>query len=125
MKMCALVAAVLTLSSVASFAQTNASKASSVGTWKLDAAKSNFGSQPAPKSVTLKITKDTPEACAWSVDMADDKGQTMSYSWSGPQDGTLQPVKDPKGQVVGQEGLKRDKDGALLRHGVDNSDGST
>ena len=86
MKMYALVAA-LTLASVTATAQTNASKGSSVGTWKLDVAKSSFGSDPAPKAVTLNILKDTPEANSWRVDVVDEKGQSMSYSWSGPQDG--------------------------------------
>ena len=125
MKMCAVAAAALTFVSVTAFAQTNAAKASNVGTWKLDVAKSSFGSEPAPKSVTLTILKDTPELGSWGIDLVDDKGQSMSLSWSGPQDGSMQPVKGPKGEVIAQESLKRDKDGALLRHGVDARDGST
>lgn len=46
----------------------------------------------------------------------------MSFSWSGPKDGSLQPIKDAKGQIIGQESLKLDKDGALLRHGVGGND---
>jgi len=125
MKMRALVAAVLTLASFTAFAQTNASKASAVGTWKLDVAKSSFGSDPAPKAITLAILKDTPESDSWRVDVVDEKDQSMSYSWSGPQDGSLHPVKDSKGQNMGEEGLKRDQDGALLRHGTDSTDGSS
>jgi len=124
MKMYALVAA-LTLASVTASAQTNASKGSSVGTWKLDVAKSSFGSDPAPKAVTLNILKDTPEANSWRVEVVDEKGQSMSYSWSGPQDGSLHPVKDSKGKTIAEESLKHDKDGALLRHGVDSNDGSS
>jgi len=48
----------------------------------------------------------------------------VSYSWSGPVDGTLQPLKGADGQVIGKESLKRDGD-ALLRHGEDPSDGSS
>jgi hypothetical protein len=125
MKNSALVAVTLTLWSFSAFAQTNGSKASAVGTWKLDLAKSSFGSEPAPKAVTLTILKDTPELSSWRVDVVDDKGQPMSYSWSGPEDGSLLPVKGDKGQIVAQESLKRDKDGALLRHGVDSNDGSS
>lgn len=57
--------------------------------------------------------------------MVDGKGQSMSYAWNGPQDGSLQPVKDAKGQTIGQESLKQDKDGSLRRHGVNSNDGSS
>ena len=46
--------------------------------------------------------------------MVDGKGQSMSYAWNGPQDGSLQPVKDAKGQTIGQESLKQDKDGFIV-----------
>ena len=117
------IAAVLLNASLA-LAQTNASKASAVGTWKMDLTQSTFGSEPPPKSVTLNIIKDTPEASAWRVDVLDTAGKPVSYSWSGPVDGTLQPLKSADGQVVGKESLKRDGD-ALLRHGDDPSDGSS
>jgi hypothetical protein len=125
MKICALLAVALTFASFTGFAQTNAAKKSSVGTWKLDIAKSTFGSEPAPKAVTLIILKDTPELASWRVEVVDEKSQSMSFSWSGPQDGSMHPVKDAKGQAIAQEGLKQEKDGALLRHGVDSNDGST
>lgn len=117
----ALAVAALTLFSFNASAQTNASNASAVGTWELDLAKSNFGSETPPKSMTLVILKDTPQEHSWRLDSVDDKGQASSFSWRGPQDGSLHPARDPKGQVIGQEGLKRDKDGSLLRHGTDDS----
>jgi hypothetical protein len=123
--MCALVAAALTLVPFTAFGQTNAAHVSTVGAWKLDAAKSSFGSEPAPKALTLTILKDTPQSTAWRVDIVDDKGQAISYSWSGPADGSMHPVKGAKGQVIAQEGLKQDSDGAMRRHGVDNTDAST
>ena len=125
MSMCALVAAVLTLGPFNVSAQTNATQASTVGTWKLDLAKSSSGSGPAPKAVTLTILKDTPELTSWRLDVVEAKGESMSFSWSGPLDGSLQPLKGPKGQVLLQESLTRDKDGALLRHGEDSADGSS
>ena len=124
MKMCALVAAALTLASFTVSAQVNASHPSSVGTWQLDVARSNFGPEPPPKSVTLTILTDTPQACSWRVDAVDENGAAISYSWSGPQDGSLHPVKDAKGETMGQESLKLDTDGALLRHGTDNGGNS-
>ena len=36
----------------------------------------------------------------------------------------MQPVRDPKGQVLMQESLSQDKDGALRRRGV-NPDGTS
>ena len=124
MTMCALVVAVLTLGSFNLYAQTNPTK-HRLGTWKLDLAKSTFGSEPPPKAITLTILTDTPELQSWRIEVVDAKGESHSFSWSGPQDGSLQPLKDPKGQVLLQESLKRDKDGALLRHGVDSTDGSS
>jgi hypothetical protein len=121
---CALVLALLTLGAFNASAQTTATKASLVGTWKLDLAKSTSGSEPAPKAVTLTILKDTPESSSWRVDLVNAKGESSSFSWSGPVDGSLQPVKGPKGEVLMQESLRRDKDGAVLRHG-EGPDGSS
>jgi hypothetical protein len=114
----------LVLAGVAAIAQTNVSKASSVGTWKLDVEHSDFGSQPAPKSLTLTILKDAPDGLAWRVDIVDDKGQPFSYSWSGAADGTMQPIKGADGREIGKESATREN-GALLRHGVEAMDGST
>ena len=115
---------VMLLNASLALAQTNASKASAVGTWKMDVKQSTFGSEPPPKSVTLNIIKDTPDASSWRVDVVDTAGKSVSYSWSGPVDGTLQPLKGADGQVIGNESLRRDGD-ALLRHGEDPSDGSS
>ena len=125
MAMCALVVALLGFGSFNAFTQTNATQTSMVGTWKLDLAKSSLGSGPAPKAITLTILKDAPELTSWRIDIVEAKGQSMSFSWSGPLDGSLQPLKDSKGQVLVQESLTRDKDGALLRHGEDSTDGSS
>ena len=115
---CALVLAGLTLALFNVSAQTTATKASMVGTWKMDLTKtSTGGSEPAPKAVTLTILTDTPKSSSWRVDVVNAKGESNSFSWSGPVDGSLQPVKGPKGEVLLQESLSRDKDGAVLRHG--------
>jgi hypothetical protein len=113
-----LVFVVMLLNGSLAIAQTNASKTSAVGTWNMDLeqSKSTFGSEPPPKSVTLTIIKDTPEAMAWRVDVVDSAGNVFSQSWEGPVDGTLHPVKGADGQVIAKQGLKRDGD-ALLRHG--------
>jgi hypothetical protein len=105
-------------------AQTNASKASAVGTWKLDLEQSVLGADNPPKSVTVYILKDTLEAFAFRVEIIDEEGTAHSFSWSGPADGTLQPLKGADGEVIGQESLKMDGD-ALLRHGEAPSNGSS
>jgi hypothetical protein len=124
MTMCALAVSFLALGPFSAPAQTNATRASTVGTWKADLAKTTVGTEPAPQAITLTILKDSIEVTSWRVEVVDAKGESMSYSWSGPLDGSLQPVKDSKGQVLLQESLTRDKQGALLRHGVE-PDGSS
>ena len=114
---------VMLLSASIALGQTNASKASTV-VWKADLKQSTFGPGPQPKSLTLNIIKDTPDAIEFRVDVVDATGKSDSYSWGGPVDGTLQPLKNAAGQVIGRESLKRDGD-ALLRHGEDPSDGSS
>jgi hypothetical protein len=104
------------------FAQPAASHVSSVGTWKADLKESKFGGEEVPKSLTLTITKDTPQLLAWRVDVVDAKGQAMSYSWSGPQDGTMQSIKGPDGKEVGKESFKDEK-GVLVRRGDGGKEG--
>ena len=124
MTMCALAVAFLTLASFNAPAQTNATGASTVGTGKVDLSKTTFGAEPVPKAITLTILNDSIELTSWRVEVVDAKGESSAYSWSGPLDGSPHPVKDPKGQVLLQESLTRDKQGALLRRGEE-SDGSS
>jgi hypothetical protein len=105
---------VLLLNASLAIAQTNAAKHSTVGVWELDVKQSKFGSE-APKSATLTIVKDTPDAVAWRYDGVDPTGKSVRFSWSGPVDGSMQDLKDGDGQVVGKESMKRDGD-AILRH---------
>ena len=104
------------------FAQAAAPHISSVGTWKADLKASKFGDEEAPKSLTLTITKDTPQLLSWRVDQVDAKGKAMSYSWSGPQDGTMQPVKGPDGKELEKESFKDEK-GVMIRRGDGGKDG--
>ena len=104
------------------FAQAAASHVSSVGTWKADLKESKFGDEEPPKSLTLTIMKDTPQLLSWRVDMVDAKGKAMSYSWSGPQDGTMQPVKGPDGKEIEKQSFKDEK-GVLIRRGDGGKEG--
>jgi hypothetical protein len=104
------------------FAQAAAPHVSSVGTWKADLKESKFGDEGAPKSLTLTIMKDTPQLLSWRVDEVDAKGTAMSYSWSGPQDGTMQPVKGTDGKELGKQSFKDEK-GVMIRRGDGGKDG--
>lgn len=88
-KVLAFTALLLTAALPFAFAQSN----SGVGTWKFDAAQSDFGSQPKPKAMMLYITKDTPQMLAWHLRGIDADGKVIRESWSGPEDGSMQPLK--------------------------------
>jgi hypothetical protein len=112
------------LAALPALAQTNASHTSSVGTWNVDMTQSTFGSDLAPKSITLTILEDTPQLLSWRVEIVDDQGKPFSYSWSGPKDGTMHPIKGPDGRQIGEESAKEDHD-ALIRRGGDATEGSS
>jgi hypothetical protein len=99
-------------------------KPSFVGNWKLDVAQSDFGSEPAPKSMAGSILKDTPQMLSYRVRGVDDKGKPFAYSWSGPEDGSTHPIL-ANGKPVGQQTVKKEPDGTLVRHGEDSTDGSS
>jgi hypothetical protein len=111
---------VICLLSVGTWGQ---SKASDIGTWKVDIAQSTFSSEPAPKSITVEILKDTPQLLAWSVKGIDGDGKAFTYSWNGPIDGSMHPLMQ-NGKEIGKESAKREDDGTLVRHGED-PDGSS
>ena len=93
-------------------------KHSPVVTWKMDIAKSDFGSDPKPKSVTITVFNDSPQLLSWRVRVVDDKSKSSSFSWKGPEDGSMHPVMQ-NGKEVEKQSAKRDDQGALLRHGED------
>lgn len=98
-------------------------KPSMVGTWKLDIAQSDFGSDPAPKSETGTIFKDTPQMFSYRVHGVDDKGKPFVYSWSGPEDGSMHPGL-LNGKPYDQAGFTREQDGTLVQR-EKGADGST
>ena len=101
---------VVLLSSSLAVAQTKTAKQSAVGVWKLDVKQSKFGSAESSKSATLTILKDTPDAMAWRYEEVDATGKSMTFSWSGPLDGSMQDLKDGDGQAIGKTSMKRDGD---------------
>lgn len=101
-KLLAFTALLLTAALPSAFAQSS----SVVGTWKFDAAQSDTGSMPKPKSMTLHITKDTPQMLAWHVTEIVPDGKVVHESWSGPQDGSMQTLKSTEGN--GQASFQND-----------------
>jgi hypothetical protein len=96
---------------------------SSVGTWQLDVARSEFGPDPKPASLTLTILSDKPDLHTVRVDVVESNQNKASYQWSGPKDGKLYPVKSGDGQAMGQESMRNEGD-VLVRH-VESPDGET
>ncbi len=64
---------------------------SSVGSWKLNVAKSKFSPDPAPKSVSLKI-ETAGMAATTTVDAVAADGATQHWTYTGGYDGTDVPV---------------------------------
>jgi hypothetical protein len=62
-----------------------------VGTWKLNLAKSKFGSMPAPKSATREVVAEGAGARYTSTGVAAD-GTAISYGFATNYDGKDQPV---------------------------------
>jgi len=116
MKRASSVAWILLLGTV-TFAQS----ASLTGTWKLDVKQSDFGSGPAPKSITSTV-EDTPKMFSFRGRGIDDKGKSFSYSWRGPTDGNMYPTTE-NGKVTGKSSIRKVGDG-FVRHG-EGTDGSS
>ena len=94
----------------------------SVGSWKLDAAKSNYGNAAAPKSELLVVAAENADSIKWNIMGAMPDGKTYFSSYEGPIDGQDHPMK---GSVDGAmiaytrtgSGLKwvvKDKTGAVV-----------
>ena len=64
---------------------------SSVGSWKLNVAKSKFSPDPAPKSVSLKI-EATGMAATTTVDAVAADGATQHWTYTSGYDGMDVPV---------------------------------
>ncbi len=113
-KLLAVTAVLLTAALPSAFAQNSAK-----GTWRCDPEHSDFGAQPKPKSIHLVITKDTPEMLTWHLTEVGADGKTSTRAWSGPEDGTMRPVKATSEK--GDASFKRD--GNDMVENVKTSDG--
>jgi hypothetical protein len=82
-----------------------------VGEWVLDLKQSSLGSDPYEQfdAWTLTFTQATSRSLAWTSD-ATIHGKTLTFSWTGPIDGSPKPL-------IGTEGSDayRWRKGALIR----------
>jgi len=111
------VSAAVILAATCAFSQT---KSSFIGTWKLDTAQSKMA-EPV-KSLTVVILKDTPQLLSWRGHGIDDKGQTFSLAWKGPEDGSMHPTIR-NGKADFNQSASKEQDGTMVRRGED-KDGS-
>lgn len=91
-----LFAALVALAPVALRAQGTQSQVSGLGimlgNWKLNVAKSDFGSGPKLMAMSVKVTSDAPELIQFSVDQANGTGFQASYAFKGAADGKEYPI---------------------------------
>jgi len=111
-------ASILACSTVCAVAQGG----SLVGTWTLDVGKSDFGGDPAPKSLAFNVLKDSPQLFSWRAHGVDGEGKPIAFSWSGPPDGSMHALKDPSGKTLNLQSVKR-QGATLLRHGEESAQG--
>ena len=81
-----IVLALLALAPCAFLAQT-AGQGIMLGEWKLNVAKSQFGTGLKLREMAVKVVSDTPDLIQYSVDMTTESGFAVSYSFKGPADG--------------------------------------
>lgn len=79
------------LGSFAAAAQSNA-PASAVGHWRLNVAKSDYGTSAKPKSASMTITSDSSSSLKWRATVINADGTKETYIYSGAEDGQQHPV---------------------------------
>lgn len=95
---------------------------SSVGSWKLDVAKSNYGNAAAPKSELLVVAAENADSIKWNIMGAMVDGKTYFSSYAGPIDGQAHPMKgSAEGTMIaytrtaaGLRWVVKDKNGAVV-----------
>jgi hypothetical protein len=89
------------------------------GTWKLDSAKGDSGSEQPLMTMTATISRVAPNSLSICLDGVDPTGKSFSSSWVGAEDGIMHSFDNGSGrQSVRREG------NVLIRHG-ETPDGST
>jgi hypothetical protein len=62
------------------------------GNWKLNVAKSDFGTGPKLMAMTIKVDSDTTDLIQFSVSQTTADGFDASYSYKGAPDGKEYPI---------------------------------
>ncbi len=70
-------------------------------TWQLDQLRSDFGGGPRLKSDVFTVTGDRHDELSLEFVRVDDAGQTVKSSWSGTENGAMQPVEGMAGTTFG------------------------
>lgn len=115
----------LTMTAVTAVARVEGSAKSSVGTWKLDVAKSSYGTLPAPKFEQLVVTTDTPDSLKWNLKGIGAEGKSYISSYDGPIDGKAHHMMSSEGSgtitytrtASGLSWVMKDKNGAVIETG--------
>ena len=69
-----------------------------IGSWKVNLAKSKFGSGPAPKSNTAKLEPHGSNGIKATAERVDDQGQKTVLSYTADYDGKDYPVTGDPGR---------------------------
>ena len=118
------------LLTAATFSQEK-SKDNAVGTWKLDLQKTT--SPTKPKSMTLRVTEDSPAAIKYSATQVGADGKAAHVSYEGVPDGKPYPVNGsatystaaythPNGDTHKAEATLTTKDGNTVTQDITLSD---
>lgn len=90
-----------------------------VGKWQIDLAESNFGNDPAPKSMTLTIFEDSATDFGYRVNVVNADQSHFEYEWRGTKDGIPHPVHSLTSHDVSLPAAIREVDGDLVEHGIE------
>lgn len=99
----------------------NAKILSTSGTWKLNVEKSDFGKEPKPKSIIVKVVHKEP-AFQYSVTGTNAEGQPINVEFDGAIDG--KPYKETGAQGGTTVAYKRKND-STVEGMATSSDGKT
>ncbi|HKU27096.1 MAG TPA: hypothetical protein VJQ54_16595 [Candidatus Sulfotelmatobacter sp.] len=116
---------IATSTAIAVAAQTaNQGPEPSIGTWKLNLEKSDFGQAPKPKSERLFVSEASPTVVKWRASGVGADGKPMHISYAGAADGKPYPVKgSPRVNTIAYSGSVNDPQG--VQSTMTMKDGST
>ena len=90
-----------------------------LGTWQVDVSASNWGTDPAPQSMTLTVYEDTPERFGYRVHRVSRDGSSDDFEWRGTKDGKPYPVHSSDTSSQGGSAANKEVGGVLVEHGIE------